>query len=1520
MHILTGFLFDLKRLFQNDHMLKISSRAIYSISLFWLLLTGSGRAEKGIPYIRNYTPKEYGGHFINWAVTQDRRGVTYVANHTGILEYDGVNWRTIPTSGNSTMRHLACAADGRVYVGGHGNFGYLTPDSLGQIRFISLRSKIPEPMQAFTDVWQVLPTSNGIFFETDKYLFQYTPSTKPDCLPSENSLRVIPATTRFQRTFLVRDQLYVRQDSLGLMIYRDGSLQTVPGGNFFANERIDFILPYDSVNSLLGKGVQGLLIGVRNLGLVLYDGQRAKPFPTAVDAMLIAGQMAYGIVLPNGDLAIATRQEGLIVLDHQGQLRYHLTKVIGLQNDAVRHIYADTQGGLWLALDKGVSRVEIGTPLSLFDERLGLKGTINDVVRHQGDLYVATRQGIFRLQQNQATGFLPQFTPVEGIRNIAWSLLPVGASLLAATGDGVFEIAGGQARRIKNYPVHAYTLHGSATDSSQVFLGLLGGLAVLQQRNGQWQEIGQAPGLDAKVLTITESADGYLWLGTFTDGLIRLANDSRLLVQPNIERYTTVNGLPDSQNNIIYPARYKDIIATEAGIYRFDPKEKSFAPDTDFNRIFQEKSGHIPKKINCAYGDTQGNIWLYADDEAGVAVRQTDGSYRWEYRPFRRLADFGTITTIFRDDFGTAYPARRGEIWFGSTNGLIHYDGTAAMDYTLAHPVLIRSVTTGKNGLIFGGCQLTPANALSPAQESPGDVAADSADISAPAIIEAEAIELPYRQNRLRFSFALPNYNDESQNRYQCRLEGFDDNWTEWTNQTTQEYTNLSEGNYTFRVKGCNIFGHESRESVYRFIIHPPWYRTGWFYSLALLIFAGLFVATLKSYAAYHARHHRAALEKQKLISERLEKANTHLEEVGRYKDEILANTTHELRTPLNGIIGIAESLIDGATGALSDETKRNLAMISYSGRLLYSLVNDILDYSQLKNRRLHLQRKSLDLAALTDVVMTLSGLQIGSRPITLINQIDPKAPLVHADENRIQQVLFNLINNAIKFTDSGSITVGATPALPTENHSELVICVADTGIGIPVEKQGRIFESFEQADASIAREYGGAGLGLSVTKQLVELHGGRIWVESQPGAGSKFYFTLPVSQETQPEAAVHILTDQVSRPISKVQPQSIPAEPQTNSGGIHFHILIVDDEPINLQVLKNYLVVQDYRVTLATSGPEAIHLIQQQRNFDLIILDVMMPKMSGYEVCRRIREDQSLVELPIMLLTVKNFVSDLIAGFEAGANDYLPKPFDKNELLARVRTLLTLSKLTRTNHVLREANELKSQLLRMAAHDLKSPLTVIMGLAEVIQSIMAPDEPAGQMSGAIFNSSQRMLNMIETLLDSARIESGQLLLEKQVIDLNTTARPVIELYRLAAAKKQQQINFDLGPEGKCLAEADPGRVKQIIENLISNAIKYSPPEKTIAVAISLRYDDRLGLMTRLTVKDEGPGLTEDDKQKLFGKFQRLSARPTGQESSTGLGLSIAKQLVDLHDGRLWVDSVHGQGATFILELKAVVV
>lgn len=396
-------------------------------------------------------------------------------------------------------------------------------------------------------------------------------------------------------------------------------------------------------------------------------------------------------------------------------------------------------------------------------------------------------------------------------------------------------------------------------------------------------------------------------------------------------------------------------------------------------------------------------------------------------------------------------------------------------------------------------------------------------------------------------------------------------------------------------------------------------------------------------------------VERHRGQAEELRRKNQQLAEVDRLREDLLARTSHELRTPLNGIIGLAEGLLDEAPG----EAKASLEMIASSGRRLAHLVDDILDTAALENGRVALRPAAVDLVAVIDDVLALSAPLVRNKPVRLRRNTGA-LPLAWADRDRVEQVLLNLVGNAARFTEAGEVEVGAVEA-----EGRIQLTVRDTGPGIAPEDQERIFLPFEQAEAAGARRHGGTGLGLAIARQLVELHGGSLTLRSEPGRGSSFSLSLPVASTAQRAAEA-----EPRRRAAPVEPALVLPTAATGP-----RVLVVDDEAVNLQVVVHQLARRGFNPVAARSGPEALALVETGPRPDLVLLDIMMPGMDGYEVCRVLRGRFPANVLPIVMLTARTRAADIAAGFEAGANDYLTKPFSDVELFARIASHLELAR-----------------------------------------------------------------------------------------------------------------------------------------------------------------------------------------------------------------------------------------------------
>ncbi len=360
--------------------------------------------------------------------------------------------------------------------------------------------------------------------------------------------------------------------------------------------------------------------------------------------------------------------------------------------------------------------------------------------------------------------------------------------------------------------------------------------------------------------------------------------------------------------------------------------------------------------------------------------------------------------------------------------------------------------------------------------------------------------------------------------------------------------------------------------------------------------------------------------------------------------------------------------------------------------------------------------------------------------------------------------------------------------------------------------------------------------------------------------------------------------------------------------------ILIVDDDRLNIRILGGILKTEGYVLADASSGEAAIKAYPEIRP-DLVLLDVVMPGINGFDTCRALRAEHGEDCAPIIFITAKTASDDIVEGLSAGGLDYLPKPFQAREVLARIRTHLVNRQLVEQQKSLvaqlSKANEAKNKFLGMAAHDLRNPLASIRGLAEFLRDGVVGELTADQVDlvNTIHSASQSMLVMVNELLDVATIESGELKIQVSEQNLSDLVEKSVFLANIEAAKKKTLIEFESAAT-PVIAHLDPAKIQQVVDNLLSNAVKYSPPGSLVRAVLTCGDSAAL-----LAVRDQGPGIPEGERDKLFKDFGQLSTKPTAGEKSTGLGLAICRKIVDAHRGTIAAENLPEGGCEFRVSL-----
>lgn len=584
------------------------------------------------------------------------------------------------------------------------------------------------------------------------------------------------------------------------------------------------------------------------------------------------------------------------------------------------------------------------------------------------------------------------------------------------------------------------------------------------------------------------------------------------------------------------------------------------------------------------------------------------------------------------------------------------------------------------------------------------------------------------------------------------------------------------------------------------------------------------------------------------------------LRQTDRQKDEFLLQTSHEFQTPLHGIINLSQNMLETGEEELSASHRQNLSLIRDTSRRLSSLVHDILDMEKIKRNELTVQAAPVDVRVTVALVFDLFRNVIAGKKIRLVNAIPAGLPPVYADENRLKQVIHNLVGNAAKFTQEGAITVSAEL-----QAGRMAILVEDTGVGIAASQWETVFQPFEQAHSPY--EYGGTGLGLSICKRLLLLMDGEIRIGwSEPDKGTGIVFTLPVADvdiEAIREAAAAI--DRYG-----VDLEEEPAELPHQEPGC-FTLLAVDDESSNLQVLSRLFANEPYTLLWATNGMEALEILRSRTDIDLVLLDVMMPRMSGLEVCREIRKRFSLFELPVVLLTVLHSPGDIATGFKAGANDFIVKPFDAQEVRARTSTLLQLKK--SVNAVMKaELDFLQSQI---KPHFLFNALNSIIAICQT--DWLRAEQLITHLSNYLRRSFEPRPDSFGVLEDELELITDYVEIEKVRFDDRLT------------------FLCDISPEAEG-QKILPLTIQPLVENAIRHGVMKRVEGGTVKLTVTLEEDALL-----VEVWDDGVGMSPKQLEQLWSPENTPSKR-------RGVGLAnIHRRLTYYYGEALNVASVEGE-------------
>ncbi|WP_336518588.1 GAF domain-containing protein [Pollutibacter soli] len=789
---------------------------------------GQSQNERGVPEIDDYTVNGLTNSQM-WAVTQDKQGFLYFGGTLDIFQYDGSRWRALNLPGevvSSVYRALEADSNGVLYYGTSGDFGYLIKDSIGNNKKSSLLNLVPEQYRKFQDVRSIQITPQGTYFQVRSHLFRVSPDKR---------VKVWTPTTSFMYSFFVNGEYFVHEQNKGLYKLINDSLTLIPGSEFIGKDRMQVMLPFDD-----GKGNKKFLIALFNAGLYLFDGKTFERFSSEANEIITQYSVYKAMLLPDKTYALGTIGAGIIIIDQSGKIVQRINKTSGLADDLVYSMLIDRDKNLWVGHDVGISKVKLSSPFTYFRSLQGITSSPLSLTRFEGSLYTGVASGLLKLNPEKQA-----FERVTAIPQSQIFDLHVDRDQLLVSNDGFYSLKNGKVKTIRESVSGDFStlvIFRPKANRNLLFVGSNESFFIFYRdstiRSAEWELLGSAPGINESVWTFSEDIDhpGECWAGTQNSAVYRV--QFPLTGKPKktdlkVKKYDASNGfgkLPGITTSLLgHP-----IFTGDSGFYRFNYKTENFYQDTLLG-IYPRGGGINESLIGT---DKAGRIWLRIGHRTNILTPNGNG-YSIDSTSMEPLAKY-SIAQIYHDQDGIS--------WLAATDAMIRYDSKLAAEENNSFPAILRFVRNGK----------TTYNPE--LHQTSGSL-----------------LHFPFKNNSLRFDFTAPYYDNETRTEYQTMLDGYDDDWSSFSNSNYKEYTNLPSGKYTFRVRAQNVYGTISKEASYTFIITTPWYFTWW----AWTIYAIAAIALISLLVRWRTKHlHEQHRELEKIVNDRTKQLSQRVEEL----------------------------------------------------------------------------------------------------------------------------------------------------------------------------------------------------------------------------------------------------------------------------------------------------------------------------------------------------------------------------------------------------------------------------------------------------------------------------------------------------------------------------------------------------------------------------------------------------------------------------------------------------------------
>lgn len=830
--------------------------ALRLLSLLVLLHLGQGitlwgQHIFGGKNIKVFEPSNYPGGNQNWWIEEDKRGFIYVANEKGLLEFDGEHWRNIDIGLSPMVRSIAIdTKNGTIYIGKTGDFGYLSTDPQGQLHYQSLVQQLNINNESFSDVWNIRIINHHIYFLTYKKLFRFHTVTK--------QLKSWESHTNFSLTGVVNNQLFIGQKGLGLFAIHNDSLQLKADTPLIKEMLFYNIIPFKE-DKILVSSRQNILILNRHT----YEISDSSEYYSQKLAPILKNNIYYITPIKNNQLAIATYYNGVYLVDEQMNVMAHYNKNNALLTNLCWHVKQCEMGTIWIASDDGIARIHNHASFNEYNTP-PLNSKLHALIRFRGNVYIGTNEGVFYKKIGSFHAPLISPTPIKSsCKQFIHFTIPNtnDTLLLAATEEGIWAISPHDTQLLNPQTPINYILQSNQNPNRLYFIYNLG-IGAIEYNDGHWSDEQVILDKDRIDQAIYEDEYGKLWVCSYQKGVFKLH------IKPHTFKLAKIEHYPLNHHNLPFIITgsffHNDrlYLNHRDGILSYHAFENTFKEDSTFQEYLEP--GFIPYLVV----GQKDNIWLASNKGNLHELTKVSEKHNiLENKSARRLQFRNRIITQALVDVPN-------ELYLGLDNRLAHIRHlTALKKPNSQNRIFIREVKTLADSSLFaGGLQENTKRDSLPIQS------------------------ISYENRNLRFQFASPFYCDETNNKYTCILEGFDQSWSGWSSANYKEYTNLKEGTYTFKVKARNTFNQVSEVASWPFHIHPPFYRTWWAYILYLIMVSGLIAWYLHWSRNIHL-HEKKELEK--IVQSRTNALSLQKEQLQRQARELQASIQAQERLAL---------------------------------------------------------------------------------------------------------------------------------------------------------------------------------------------------------------------------------------------------------------------------------------------------------------------------------------------------------------------------------------------------------------------------------------------------------------------------------------------------------------------------------------------------------------------------------------------------------------------------------------------